>query len=341
VNVPLSTGRLARPTIGLTLGEESSIGPEVMLAALDEAVRADCDVIIVVGRGLGQWASEQVADRHRGVGVRVVEADDGPEEPLVAAGQSTQRSRARAFAALKGLVDLAVGAQVHAIVTGPVPKGIFDGEVERPPGQTEYVAGRHGADAFAMMLAGPKLRVVPVTTHIAIADVAATLTTPMIVSTTTAANDDLQAHFGIAAPRIAVCGLNPHAGEGGRVGDEEARIIAPAVAALREAGVDASGPISADAVFGDALAGAWDVVVCMYHDQGLGPLKTVHARDAINFTCGLPVPRMSPDHGTAYEIAGRGIADATSARHAVSRAVAIALASSRAQANRQERGHAA
>ena len=175
-----------------------------------------------------------------------------------------------------------------------------------------------------MMLAGPRLRVVPVTTHMALRDVAVRLDKDLIVRVSEATSDALRRWYDIAAPRLAVCGLNPHAGEGGRMGDEEARLVEPAVRALAAAGHDVTGPVPADTAFHHALSGRYDAVVCMYHDQALGPLKTVHFADAINLTCGLPMPRVSPDHGTAWDIAGRGVADPTSAIAALELAARVA-----------------
>jgi 4-hydroxythreonine-4-phosphate dehydrogenase len=231
----------------------------------------------------------------------------------------------QAFLALEAMAYAGSRGELDAMVTGPVPKGIFDHLEPRPPGQTEFLAQVLRAPRFAMMLAGPRLRVVPVTTHVPLRDVARLLTTEGIVNCGLAADDALRRWLDIREPRLAVCGLNPHAGEGGRLGDEEARIIAPAVQELRALGLEVDGPVVADTVFHRAITGRYDAVLCMYHDQALGPLKTVHFHDACNLTCGLPVPRISPDHGTAYDIAGKGVADAASMIQAFLRAEAIAV----------------
>jgi 4-hydroxythreonine-4-phosphate dehydrogenase len=252
----------------------------------------------------------------------------------VVAGQTDAASRTEAFLALQALANAAERRELAAMVTGPVPKGIFDHLDPRPPGQTEYLANRLGAARFAMMLAGPQLRVVPVTTHVPLRQVPALLSVDRIVQTTLAADEALRRWLDIATPRLAICGLNPHAGEEGRLGDEESRIIAPAVAELQRLGVRAIGPVVADSVFHHALQGQFDAVICMYHDQALAPLKTVHFHDAVNLTCGLPIPRLSPDHGTAYDIAGRGIADPTSMVQALLRAEQFALRSAHANVTR-------
>ncbi len=303
--------------VGFTLGDPSGVGPEVMRAAAwatdpDVALRAFVPAPLVE-----TWTASWPAH----VTVQAVPAPAAPVTP----GTPSLAANAMALAALSAMVDAAVEGALHAMVTGPVAKGIFDGMTPQPPGQTEYVARRLGARQFAMMLAGPRLRVVPVTTHLPLRAVADALTTDAIVGATRAACGDLQRWLGIAAPRVAVCGLNPHAGEGGRLGDEEGRVIAPAVSELQQGwSIDAHGPLPADVVFHQALEGRWDLVVCMYHDQALGPLKTVHFYDGWNQTCGLSVPRLSPDHGTAWDIAGKGVADTRSAVAALSLACRIA-----------------
>jgi 4-hydroxythreonine-4-phosphate dehydrogenase len=179
------------------------------------------------------------------------------------------------------------------------------------PGQTEFVAERCGVsgDLTAMMLAGPTLRVIPVTTHIALRDVPDALTTDRIVAKGRAAAKGLQRQFGIARPHLAVAGLNPHAGEGGTLGREEIEIIVPAIERLREEGIEVSGPHAPDIMFQERWRSTYDAALCMYHDQGLIPLKTLHFDEGINVTLGLPIVRTSPDHGTAFDIAGQDKAE--------------------------------
>jgi 4-hydroxythreonine-4-phosphate dehydrogenase len=160
-----------------------------------------------------------------------------------------------------------------------------------------------------MMLAGPSLRTVPLTVHVALAQVPARLSIALIVRRASIAAAALSRDFGIAHPRLAIAALNPHAGEEGRMGDEEERIITPAIAALREAGIDATGPHPADALFAPRMRGTYDLALCMYHDQALIPLKTIDFDEGVNVTLGLPIIRTSPDHGTAFGIAGKGLAD--------------------------------
>ena len=312
----------ARPTaIGLTSGEESGIGPEVTVGAI-ALVRPRVPLKLCVGRGLVDWTARLLGEHGLAAAdIELIEASGGPDGRVVPARPTKERTPLRAPAALQTLADLAVRGDIGAMLTGPVPKAIFAHLPSPPPGQTEYIAARQRTPGFAMLLAGPTLRVAPVTTHVRLRDVADLLTVADIVRVGRAVAFELSRSFGVAAPRLVVSGLNPHTGEQGRLGHEELTIIAPAVEALRGHGIDAAGPMSVDQAFPAALAGRFDAVVCMYHDQALGPLKAVHFGEAINFTCGLPVPRVSPDHGTAYDIAGRGEADVRSTVAALQQAV--------------------
>lgn len=320
------------PRVGLTLGDPAGIGPEVMLAALAETgIVNQARIRLFTTTGQVPWlrgllAAHQLPGAGGGdrAGLELVAlAPAGRPDAPPSPGQPSPSGRWQAFAAIDALVGQAVAGRLDVMVTGPVTKGIFDHLKPRPPGQTEFLAGTMGVERFAMLLAGPRLRVVPVTTHVPLRRVAELLTAERIYNAASAVAGDLQRWFGIATPRLAVCGLNPHAGEGGRVGDEEATIIAPAVARLRQDGVAAVGPLPADALFHQALSGRWDAVICMFHDQALGPLKTAHFGDALNMTCGLPTPRLSPDHGTAFDLAGTGRADPGSCVAALQRALHI------------------
>jgi 4-hydroxythreonine-4-phosphate dehydrogenase len=208
-------------------------------------------------------------------------------------------------------VGLARSASACAVVTGPVSKEQLYGIGFQHPGQTEFVAERCGISPgnVVMMLAGPSLRTVPVTTHVGLAQVPHKLTSSLIESRGRAALRGLQRNFGIAHPRLAISGLNPHAGEGGALGDEEARIIEPAIAALAAEGWFVTGPHPADTMFHARARAKYDAALCMYHDQALIPVKALHFEDAVNVTLGLPIVRTAPDHGTAFDIAGQDCAD--------------------------------
>jgi 4-hydroxythreonine-4-phosphate dehydrogenase len=215
---------------------------------------------------------------------------------------------------------------VSAVVTGPVSKQQLYGIGFSHPGQTEFVAERCGVSPnnVAMMLAGPTLRTVPVTTHLPLADVAGRLSSQLIEARGRAALRGLQRNFGIAEPRLAVAGFNPHAGEGGALGREEIELIAPAVEALRAEGWHVSGPHPADTMFHSSARAKYDVALCMYHDQALIPLKALHFDEGVNITLGLPVVRTSPDHGTAFDIAGEDRADPRATAAAITVAASCA-----------------
>jgi 4-hydroxythreonine-4-phosphate dehydrogenase len=226
-------------------------------------------------------------------------------------GEPNKEGAALALASLDAAAALAVRGEACALVTGPIAKALLAEVGFDHPGQTEFVAQVCGVPAqdAVMMLAGPRLRTIPLTVHVALARVPALLTIDLICRRARVATAALARDFGIASPRIAIAGLNPHAGEAGRMGDEEIRVIAPAVAALQAEGIAATGPHPADALFAPHARGDYDVALCMYHDQALIPLKALDFDSGVNVTLGLPIVRTSPDHGTAFDIAGKGVAD--------------------------------
>lgn len=228
--------------------------------------------------------------------------------------------------ALERAASDAVQGKVDAVMTAPISKRVLQSGGEPFPGQTELFAARSGARRHAMMLAGPVLRVVPVTGHVPLRDVPGLLTQELVLDAILAAHDALRLDFGIERPRISVTGLNPHAGEGGILGSEDREIIGPAIARAAALGVRVDGPHAADTWFHFAASGACDAVVCMYHDQALIPLKLLHFDQAVNVTVGLPIVRTSPDHGTAYDLAGTGRARTSSTVAALELAVSIAEA---------------
>ena len=226
-------------------------------------------------------------------------------------GAPCQAGARLALASLTEATRLAASGAASGIVTGPIAKSRLAEVGFTHPGQTEFVGEACGIapqDAV-MMLAGPSLRTVPITVHLALRQVPGALSSELIVARAQIAAAALTRDFGIAQPHLAIAALNPHAGEDGRMGDEEARIIAPAVATLRELGINATGPHPADALFAPRARTAYDAALCMYHDQALIPLKTLDFDSGVNVTLGLPIIRTSPDHGTAFAIAGKGLAD--------------------------------
>jgi 4-hydroxythreonine-4-phosphate dehydrogenase len=216
------------------------------------------------------------------------------------------------IAAIKQAVDFVQQGRAAAIVTNPIQKETLYAAGFKHPGHTEYLAELAGGVTPVMMLAGPELRVVPVTIHTALRQAIAALRTEDIVTAAKITAAGLTRDFGIAKPRLAVAGLNPHAGENGTIGREDIEIVAPAVKALRAAGIDVTGPMAPDTMFHAAARQRYDVAICMYHDQALIPLKTLDFDRGVNITLGLPFIRTSPDHGTALDIAGKGVANPAS-----------------------------
>ena len=294
----------ARPRIAVTLGDPRGIGPEVTAAAL--AVPLDADITLIGSED----QIERIPAQHRIAVGRWDAASGGGSDVLRAgrlAGHAIQRA---ARAALEGEVD--------AIVTAPVEKKALHLAGFRYPGHTEWLAELARAEV-AMMLASDRLRVVLVTTHVALKDVPALVTLDQVVRTGRITQTALREWWGIERPRLAVCALNPHAGESGLFGDEDAQVLAPAAEIL-----GAAGPLPADTVFVRAIKGEFDAVLAPYHDVGMTAIKVASFGQAVNVTLGLPFPRTSPDHGTALDIAGKGIADPASMRKALELAITLA-----------------
>ena len=226
---------------------------------------------------------------------------------------------------IAGAVRLAVAGEVRGLVTNPISKAVLRDAGFPHPGHTEYLAALVGLPGAAvMMLAGPSLRVVPVTVHVSLRQALATLSTEAIVRVARCTRDALRRDFAIPHPRLAIAGLNPHAGESGHMGDEEIGLIGPAIAILRAEGLDVTGPLPPDTMFTPRARARYDAAICMYHDQALIPLKTLDMERGVNVTLGLPIVRTSPDHGTAFDIAGQDQADPTSLVEAIRLADRIA-----------------
>jgi 4-hydroxythreonine-4-phosphate dehydrogenase len=304
--------------LAVSLGDPAGIGPEVIAKCWDSRGELGLPPFVAIGdpRSLAAvWDGPveviddpRQADSAFDVGLPLIQlnAADGdlPGHPSVAGAHCSLDS-------LEIAVGLARSGSASAVVTGPVAKEQLYAIGFQHPGQTEFVAERCGVAAanVVMMLAGPTLRTVPVTTHLRLSEVPQRLTSALIESRGRAALRGLQRNFGIPHPRLAVSGLNPHAGEGGQLGSEEVEIIEPAIAALAAEGWRVTGPHPADTMFHERARANYDAALCMYHDQALIPIKALHFQDAVNVTLGLPIVRTAPDHGTAFDIAGQDRAD--------------------------------
>jgi 4-hydroxythreonine-4-phosphate dehydrogenase len=298
--------------VAVTLGDPRGIGPEVSEAALADPGVAGAASFVRVG-------PESLLRSGDDVSVGRWTAEDGAAAAGRIAGEAIRRA-----------VEMAMAGEVDAICTAPIDKSAFHAGGWHYPGHTEMLADLAGAPSVVMMMAaertalGGPLRVVLATTHLALRDVPAALSADLLVDQATLTWRALRDLWRIPSPRVALCAVNPHASDGGLFGDEEMRIVEPALARLREAGVAADGPIPADTVFTRAVRGEFDAVIAPYHDVGMAAFKTAAFGSGVNVTLGLPFPRTSPDHGTALDIAGRGIADAGSMKEALQLAVTLA-----------------
>lgn len=327
-----------KPVIAITMGDPTGIGPEIIARALVDRDVADICTPIV----LGDHATMVRAIASTGVNLSIVpfrERDDqitsdsfvcrlksvtalADRDRII--GNPTARSGEAMFLYLDEAVRMALFGDVDAIVTAPINKDAMNRAGHHYPGHTEALADLTNTPDVVMMLAGPRLKVALVTVHEPLARVPSLMTVERVLKTIQITHDDLHRYF-VRNPRIAVAALNPHAGEGGMFGREEASIIIPAIDHAKRAGIDVSGPFPADTLFNRAVEGDFDAVVCMYHDQGLIPLKLLHFEDGVNVTLGLPIIRTSVDHGTAYDRAGTGLASPSSLIEAIRLAVEMAL----------------
>lgn len=318
------------PVIGITMGDPAGIGPEIIIKALDDPyLYSICRPLIIGDSHILKKALNLLTFQHQ---IHIIDDPEHgyfkfktldminaslisikhfkPSAPGIETGVAMQDY------VIKG-IDLALNQKINALVTCPITKTALKLAGSDFHGHTELLAHRTGTIDYAMMLAGKMLRVVLVTIHIPLAQVSASLTIEGIIKKIRLTHTSLTTRFNIKKPRIAVAGLNPHSGEASMFGREEEDIIIPAVRLSQEEGLNAHGPLPPDSVFYHAMRGQYDAVVCMYHDQGLIPFKLIHFKDGVNTTLGLPIIRTSVDHGTAYDIAWKGIADPSSLMEAV------------------------
>jgi 4-hydroxythreonine-4-phosphate dehydrogenase len=317
--------------VAVTLGDPAGIGPDIVILSWLLRDARDCPPFFAVGdaslyahraasfpAGTG-FEAETIASPDEAQAVFARALPVLPlEKPLgaVLAGKPDSAHAAAIIASIEQAAALTLSGRASAAVTAPIAKHVLMAQGFSHAGHTEFLgelARRHGFDSFPVMLmASGRLKAVPVTIHIPLKDVPAALTEERLIRTAEVTDAGLRRYFGIEKPRLAICGLNPHAGEAGELGREEIEIIEPAIAALRARGIQASGPAPADTLFHEAARRGYDAVLAMYHDQALIPFKTLSFKDGVNVTLGLPFIRTSPDHGTAFSLAGTGHADPAS-----------------------------
>ncbi|WP_082449395.1 4-hydroxythreonine-4-phosphate dehydrogenase PdxA [Sphingomonas sp. Leaf231] len=307
---------MTRPIV-ISMGDPAGIGPETIAKAWDARVARALPPFVAVGdrRAIARvWDGPVAAVSDLNMveqvfpdALPVLAVEDGGEIVPGVPDPDGARCAVRALELATGLVRSGAG---RALVTGPVAKAQLYQIGFTYPGQTEFVAERCGISRgnAVMMLAGPGLRVVPMTTHVPLSDVPGLLTIELILAKARVTARAMVRNFGIEQPRLAFAGLNPHAGEGGALGREEIEVMQPAIEQLRDEGIDVRGPLAADTMFHERARAGYDVALCPYHDQALVPLKTLFFDDGVNITLGLPIVRTSPDHGTAFAIAGKGVA---------------------------------
>ncbi len=325
--------------IAVTMGEPAGIGPELTVKAwFSKKSRTlgtwfyvgDASLLYSAAKQLGATLSIRECEDFEAV---LACPDDclpvlmEPLEHPVEPGVPSTHTAAATLASIERAANLALQGGAGGVVTNPIQKSTLYDAGFKHPGHTEYLAAIAGkGERSVMMLVAEDLRTVPVTVHVPLAKVPSLLSIDLIVETVRIVHRDMIGRFGISAPRIAIAGLNPHAGEAGALGHEEQDVIAPAIAELRGMGIDVTDPLPADTMFHAAARKRYDVAVCMYHDQALIPVKTIGFDTGVNCTLGLPFIRTSPDHGTALDIAGKGLADPSSLIAAITLAQELSLA---------------
>ena len=327
---------MALPVLGITLGDVCGVGPEIVIKALKhKEIYSLCRPVIIGDKMALKKAAQVLKTEIKIVpplweretelvpGVVSLYTVSALTETDLHYGQPTKAAGKAAFDYIKAAVSLALEHNIDGIVTCPVNKAVINDAGIPFTGHTELLAELTQTKRYAMLLAGEKLKVTLLTIHVALKEVPKLISQEKIMDLVDLTTTFFQEKFGVS-PRLAVAALNPHAGENGLMGREEIEIIEPAVKAAKEKGYNVEGPFPPDTIFYWAKEGNYDVVICMYHDQGLIPFKLFHFRDGVNVTMGLPIIRTSVDHGTAYDIAGKGLADESSLLAAIKMAAEMA-----------------
>lgn len=321
--------------VGITQGDGNGIGYEVIIKALaDERMLDLCTPVIYGSSKIFGFYKKQIHDIENINTNVITSAKDVhakrvnivnclPENVFVEPGQPTPESAKSAMTSLSKAVEDIKAGYIDVLVTAPINKRAMSSEGFGYTGHTEYLEQQLGVDEVAMIMVCDRLKVGVLTGHVSLKDVPSMITVDRILRKLRLMKHSLQKDFGIDAPKIAVLGLNPHCGDGGLLGDEEQQVILPAIMAANEEGILAFGPYSSDGFFSLGNYSKFDAVLAMYHDQGLTPFKALAFEDGVNYTAGLPIVRTSPDHGTAYEMAGRGVADPRSMKAAIYAAIDI------------------
>lgn len=321
--------------VGITQGDSNGIGYEVIIKALSDPRILEQFTPVIYGSSkifsfyrktipeIEQMDTNAINNAREAHPKRVNIVNCLPDSAFAEPGQATPESAKAAISALERAVDDLKRGEIDVLVTGPINKKAMSGQGFGFPGHTEYIQNAFGVKDVTMLMVSSRIKVGVVTGHIPLKDVAANITEEKILSKIRLINESLQKDFCIDNPRIAVLSLNPHSGDGGLLGDEEEKIIIPAVRKAVDEGIQTFGPFSPDGFFGLSHYEKFDATLAMYHDQGLAPFKALSFEDGVNFTAGLPVVRTSPDHGTAFEMAGRDEADPLSMRAAIFTAIDI------------------
>lgn len=315
-----------KPTIGITMGDPNGIGPEIIIKSLLYNEIQDKCLPIVYGDSEILNEAKKLAGFNNEIEIANVTNLSFQDLSI---GMPHKQAGEASIKYIEAAVESALGGKLDAIVTAPISKESIHLAGSNYPGHTEMLRDLTGASNVAMMFVGGEFRIVLVTIHCALSEVPKLINEEEILNTIRLANESLIQLFSVKDPKIVVCGLNPHAGESGAFGDEEAIHILPAVKKARRMGIDVIGPLAADTLFYMARKGRWDAVIAMYHDQGLIPFKMLSFKNGVNVTLGLPIIRTSPDHGTAFDIAWKGKADPSSMISAIS--VALELSRNRGE----------
>lgn len=309
-----------KPIIGITMGDPNGVGPEIIVKAVSsKEVKDLCEIVIYGDAGIIKKASDNSL-----TDLKIVECSDFGLEDLKPSTLDKKAGQA-SLDYIIAAVNSALTNEIDAVVTAPISKESTHLAGSKYPGHTEMLKDLTGADQAVMMFEGQKFKVMLVTIHEALSNVPKLISKERVLSTIQLTHDSLVNLFKIDDPKIVICGLNPHAGESGAFGKEEIDHIIPAVEEARNKGINIEGPLPADTLFYYANQGKWDAVVAMYHDQGLIPFKMISFDDGVNITLGLPIIRTSPDHGTAFDIAWKGIANPSSMIAAIKVAAQLAI----------------